>query len=101
LKLPFTLWIREAIAALIQQKYDLKTPLRTLIDYLKRWVFTPQKPAKQAMEQKPEAVRKWLEEEYLAIEAKAKADNALIFWGDEMGLRSDHQAGRSFSPKQN
>jgi transposase len=99
LKLPFALWTREAIAALIEQKYDLKVPLRTLTDYLRRWGFTPQKPARQALEQKSEAVRTWLEEEYPAIEAKAKAENGLIYWEDEMGLRSDHQAGRSFSPK--
>lgn len=99
LKLPFALWTREAIAALIQNQYGLKMPLRTLTDYLKRWGFTPQKPARQAFGQKPEAVRKWLEEEYPAIEAKAKVEKGLIYWGDEMGLRSDHQAGRSFSPK--
>lgn len=99
LKLPFALWTREAIAALIRQKYGLVMPLRTLTDYLKRWGFTPQKPARQAIEQKPEAVRKWLEEEYPAIEAKAKAEKGVIYWGDEMGLRSDHAAGRSFSLK--
>lgn len=93
LKLPFALWTREAIATLSQEKYDLKIPLRTLTDYLKRWGFTPQKPAGQAIEQKPEAVKKWLEEEYPAIEAKAKAEKGLIDWGDEMGLRSDHQPG--------
>lgn len=99
LKLPFALWTREAIATLIQQKYALKLPLRTLTDYLKRWGFTPQKPARQAIEQKPGAVQVWLEEEYPAIEAKAKTENGIIYWEDEMGLRSDHQAGRSFSPK--
>lgn len=99
LKLPFALWTREAIAALIQQKYELKLPLRTLSDYLKRWGFTPQKPARQAIEQKPEVVKIWLEEAYPAIEARAKAEKGLIYWEDEMGLRSDHQAGRSFSPK--
>lgn len=99
LKLPFALWTREAIAALIQRKYGLVIPLRTLTDYLKRWGFTPQKPARQALEQKPEAVQKWLEEEYPDIEARAKVENGVIYWGDEMGLRSDHQAGRSFSPK--
>jgi transposase len=99
LKLPFALWTREAVAALIQQKYSLLIPLRTLTDYFKRWGFTPQKPAKQAIEQKPEVVQVWLKEEYPTIEAKAKRENGLIYWGDEMGLRSDHQAGRSFSPK--
>jgi transposase len=99
LKLPFALWTREAVAALIKQKFGLVIPLRTLTDYFKRWGFTPQKPARQAIEQKPEALQAWLKEEYPAIEAKAKRENGLIYWGDEMGLRSDHQAGRSFSPK--
>jgi transposase len=52
LKLPFALWNREAIAAFIQQKYDLKMSLRTLTDYLRRWDYTPQKPTRQAIEQK-------------------------------------------------
>ena len=42
------------------------------------------------------AVRKWLEEEYPAIRELARAARAHIHWLDEMGLRSDHQAGRSY-----
>ena len=36
-------------------------PVRTVGEYLKRWGFTPQKPIKVACEQKPEAVKKWLD----------------------------------------
>ena len=33
-----------------------------------------------------------------AIAREAKAEHAAIYWGDEMGLRSDHVAGRSYAP---
>jgi transposase len=96
--LPFTLWTREAIQQLIWKKYRILPALRTLTDYLKRWRMTPKAPVTKAYEQKAEAVRQWLEEEYPRIKAKAKREKALIYWQDEMGLRSDHIAGRSFSP---
>jgi transposase len=37
--------------------------------------------------------------EYPGIRAQAKLDGAEIYWGDEMGVRSDHAAGRSFSKR--
>ncbi len=49
-----------------------------------------------SIREKPEAVRQWLREKYPAIQAQAKRDGAEIHWGDEMSLRSDHQAGRSW-----
>lgn len=99
LKLPFALWTREAIRELVLRLFDIKIAVRTMGTYLRKWGFTPQKPARQAVEQKPDSVKQWLEETYPAIEARAKVEKALIFWGDEMGLRSDHQAGRSYSPR--
>ena len=50
-------------------------------------------------ERNPAAVERWLQEEYPAIRAKAKQEKAEIHWGDEMGLRSDHQSGRSYSKR--
>jgi transposase len=99
LKLPFALWTREAVGELILNKYGIRIAVRTMGSYLRKWGFTPQKPAKQAIEQNSERVNQWLKEEYPAIEARAKQENALIYWADEMGLRSDHQAGRSYSPR--
>ena len=54
---------------------------------------------KQAYEQRPAAVHKWLKEDYLTIRARAKKEKAEIHWGDETGIRSDSQHGRSYSPK--
>ncbi len=67
--------------------------------YLRRWGFTPQKPLKWAYEQNLEEVKAWLKEEYPRIKQKAWEEGAEIWWGDEMGIRSDHQAGRSWARK--
>ncbi len=34
----------------------------------------------------------------LAIARQAKQEHAAIYWGDEMGLRSDHMTGTSYAP---
>jgi hypothetical protein len=44
-------------------------------------------------------VQKWLNEEYPAIEQRAKQEGAQIHWGDETGARNDCQHGRSYAPK--
>jgi transposase len=99
LKLPFYLWTREAVSLLIEKRFGIRISVWTAGRYLTRWGFTPQKPVRRAFEQNPEAVKKWLEVEYPAISKLAKYEKAEIYWGDEMGLRSDHSVGRSFSKK--
>ena len=84
---------------LIEQRFGLRLQVRTMGKYLARWGFTPQKPMKKAYEQSPAAVKKWLDEDYPAIAARAKAEGAEIHWGDESGLRSDDVRGRGFAPK--
>jgi len=99
LKLPFYLWTREAVALLIKRRFGIQLSAWTVGRYLKRWGFTPQKPARRAWEQNPEQVRQWLEKEYPRIRLQAQKEKAQIYWGDEMGLRSDHAVGRSYGLK--
>lgn len=99
LKLPFALWTRGAVRTLIRRRFSIVVSLTTVGRYLARWGFTPQKPVRRAYERDDAATQRWLKEEYPAIRSEAKAEKALIYWGDEMGVRSDHQAGRSYAPK--
>jgi len=99
LLLPFALWTREAVRELLDRRYGIKLAVTTVGRYLRSWGLTPQKPVRGAYEKDDRAVRAWLQERYPAIHARAKRENAEIHWGDEMGLRSDHQTGRSYSPK--
>ena len=96
LKLPFFLWTREAVRELILRKCGVTVSINTAGNYLKAWGFTAQKPLRRAYEQNTAAVRRWLEEDYPALVKRAKAEDAIIYWGDEMGMRSDHQTGRSY-----
>lgn len=99
LELPFYLWTREAVGHLIAKRFGIKLSVWTVGRYLARWGFTSQKPIRRAFEQDTEEVRRWLQEEYPRIKARAKLAGAEIYWGDEMGVRSDHAAGRSFSKR--
>jgi transposase len=94
--LPFALWTRDAVRQLIADRFGIRLSVSTIGRYLKRWGFTPQKPLRRAYERDPAAVEEWLDEEYPAIRRQAKRENAEIHWGDEMGLRSDHQTGTSY-----
>lgn len=96
LKLPFALWTREAVRDLIVRRFGIRLSVWTVGRYLKRWGFMPQKPLRRAYERDPEAVRHWLTKEYPTIRALARRESATIYWGDEMGMRSDHQAGTSY-----
>ena len=96
LSLPFALWTREAVQGLLSRKFAVQVSVWTVGRYLRAWGLTPQKPVRRAYEQNPAEVRKWLEEEYPAIRELARPFKAQIHWLDEMGLRSDHQAGRSY-----
>lgn len=95
-KLPFALWTRAAVRDLIDRRCHVRLSVWTVGRYLRRWGFTPQKPLRRAYERDPEAVRRWLRQQYPAIRALARREHATIFWGDETGMRSDHQAGRSW-----
>jgi len=97
LKLPFYLWTREAIQQFVARRFGIDRSLWTIGRWLTVWGFTPQKPRRRAFEQKSGEVQRWLRIEYPRLVARAKREKARIYWGDEMGLRSDHAAGRSYS----
>jgi transposase len=98
-KLPYALWTRQAVAEMVEKRYGVRLPVRTMGKYLARWGFTPQKPLKKALEQNPEAVDVWLKQEYPAIAKQAKTEGGSIHWLDETGLRSDDVRGRGYAPK--
>lgn len=96
LNFPFMLWTRDAVAQLIRHRFQIKLSKWTVGRLLRKWGMSPQKPVKKAYEQQPEEVQKWLDREYPKIARKALMDKAEIHWGDEMGVRSDDQIGRTY-----
>jgi transposase len=115
LDLPFALWGREAVRDLARARFGVTLALRTVSDYLRRLStsstsrrgigpegpmgFTPQRPVKRALERQDAAIQAWLAEHYPRIAARAKAEGAVIHWGDETGISNQPVHGRSFAPK--
>lgn len=99
LKMDFALWTREAVMKYIEEHFGIKLPMRTVGDYLKRWGFTPEKPIKVAYEQKPEAVKQWIETQYPSISKRAREEKAEIHWADETAVMNTDVRGRSYAPR--
>ena len=99
LKMEFALWTRGAVMQFIEREHGERLSIRATGEYLRRWGFTPQKPIKRAYEQRPEAVKQWLDHEYPAIERAARAEGAEIHWGDETALVNTDVRGRSYAPR--
>ncbi len=99
LKLKGCMWTRDNVKDYILRQYGIDMPIRTVGEYLRRWGLTVQRPAKQEANQKPEQVEAWLKEQYPAIHAEAKAENAEIFWGDETAVQNVANYARGYAPK--
>ncbi|WP_376738575.1 IS630 family transposase [Streptomyces noursei] len=68
--------------------------------WLRRYGFSPQRPDRRSYRQDQAKVDAWLRDEYPAIAARAKTENAVVAWADQCGLRSDTAPpGTSWAPK--
>ena len=99
LKMEFALWNRAAVKQLIAQELAIELGVRTVGDYLVRWGFTAQRPIKRAYEQRPAAVRVWLDEQYPEIVKNAKTQGAEMHWADETAVMNNDVRGRSYAPR--
>ena len=93
------MWTRRAVADLIRQQCNIALAVRTVGLYLERWGFTAKRPRRHSRDQDPEEVRHWLEETYPAIEARAEAEGATIYWADEVGVAADQHPARGYAPQ--
>ena len=93
LKFTFALWTAKMVGQVIFQQFGIKLSKASVCRLLSQLGLTPQRPVWRAYQQKPEQVQKWLEEEYPRIQALARRHKALIFFGDEAGVRSGARFG--------
>ena len=99
LKFSFALWTAKMVGEAIFQEFGVKLSKASVCRLLTQLGLTPQRPIWRAYQQRPEQVKNWLEEEYPRIRALARRHKALIFFGDEAGVRSDHHAGTTWAIK--
>lgn len=98
-KFPFALWTTKLIRELINRRLGVELSETSVGRLLKQIGFTAQRPLYSAWQQNPERVEHWLKEEFPALKAQAKKENALIFFGDESSVRSDYHRGTTWAPK--
>jgi transposase len=98
LGLPYALWSRQAVQQAVKVKFGIELPIRTVGEYLRRWGFTPQRPAKRALEQRPAQLEQWLEVDYPALVKRAKAEQGQLHWADETAVRQDTAWVRGYAP---
>jgi transposase len=99
LKFTFALWTARMVGEIIHQRFGIKLSKASVCRLLNQLGLTPQRPVWRAYQQRPEEVRKWLEEEYPRIRTMARKHNAMIFFGDEAGIRSNHHSGTTWGIK--
>jgi transposase len=87
------------VGELIAREVGVRLSASAIGRYLRAWGFTAQRPARRATERREPEVRAWLDHEYPAIAARAKAEGAEIHWADETGLSNQANYGRSFAPR--
>lgn len=99
MKFTFALWTSRMIQELIRQKFNIRLSKASVCRLLNQLGLTPQRPVWRAYQQCSEDVQRWLIDEYPQIRELAKKENAIIYFGDEAGVRSDHHAGTTWAPK--
>jgi transposase len=92
----FALWTREMIGLLIRERYGVTLSVSSVGRLLRQLGLTCQRPLWRAYQQEPARVERWRNDEYPAIRALARKENAEIFFSDEAGVRSDYHGGTTW-----
>ena len=88
------LWTRRAVAELIHKRFGVEVAVRTVGTYLRRWGYTPKRPARRSRKQNPEEVTEWLETTFPEVKARAEQEGAEVWFCDECGVRAGEVPGR-------
>jgi len=96
LGLDATLWTSKVVHEHLQRKYAINYSVRGIRKLMGRIGFSSQKPIKLALQRNPEKIKEWLETTYPKIKERAMREGARIYWGDEMGIHSTDNRGRTY-----
>jgi transposase len=92
------LWTRGMIQELIFRQFGVRLSIVSVGTMLGDLGLSPQRPLYRAYQRDPEKVRKWKEETFPQIQARAKKEGAAIFFADEASVRTNYHAGTTWAP---
>lgn len=91
LSLPGLLWTPAGVAALISRHRGQNLSRRTVTHYLVRWGYVHHPRAMRTDGAAAQGVRRWLDQAYPAIAARARLDDAEIHWFHGTSLQRDDE----------
>ena len=80
LGMPYSLWTRQIACDFIKREYDVRLPLRSMTNYLKKWGFVCRTPKKTEAYLKSKAFSRFIEDDFPDIVRRAKSENVGIYW---------------------
>jgi transposase len=99
LKFCYALWTRSMVREVIRDKFGVRLSDVSVGRLLRKLGLSAQKLLRRAYQQDPEAVDRWVNEDYPAIRKLAKREKAQIFFADEASVRSDYHSGTTWAPR--
>ncbi len=93
------LWTVPRLRTLLRHQFQVTLSRSGLWEFLRREGLTPQRPLKRALERDEAAIRQWVRREYPRIRAEARKHRAILYFGDESGVRTDHVSGRTWAQR--
>ena len=99
LKFEFALWTAPMVAALINEEFNVRLSRSSVSRLLNQMGLSAQRPMWRAYQQDPEAVDRWLKEQFPKIKVLARRFEADIYFGDEAGVRSDFHSGTTWAKR--
>ncbi len=99
LNFPFALWTAAMIQTLILERFGVRLSRSSVSRLLNQLGLSAQRPLWRAYQQNPDAVKRWVSEDFPEIQRQARAKGAQIFFADEAGVRSDYHSGTTWGKR--
>ena len=92
------LWTRKNVQEMIRREFGVKLSLVQVGRVLRDIGLSPQKPLYRSYKQNPELAEEWKKVVYPRLKSRAAEEGAVILFGDEASVRTDHHAGTTWAP---
>lgn len=90
------LWTRRKVAQLAGALFSVSYTEEGMGKLLRRRGLSFQRPDRRAIEADPAAMAQWVQVTYPALVERAREEGAVILFGDQVGVRSDHLSGATW-----